>query len=71
MFFSNFFIVFVVKIYFPKVVYTLDHTFFQKKKGFGGKYCIKVELEFAALFIYRKENWRSRQKIPKAKERTN
>ena len=31
MFFSNFFIVFVVKIYFPKVVYTLDHTFFQKK----------------------------------------
>lgn len=32
MFFSNFFIVFVVKIYFPKVVYTLDHTFFQKKK---------------------------------------
>lgn len=48
MFFSNFFIVFVVKIYFLKVVYTLDHTFFQKK-GFGGKYCIEVELEFFSV----------------------
>ena len=30
------------------MVYTLDHTFFQKK-GFGGKYCIKVELEFFSV----------------------